>query len=756
MADQVSKKPGQAVAERPLEPSIPDSAEKTVIRDTGEREEATPERMQSPPPYLVILEGPRTGTCFPLKDGENIIGRAPGNEIRLDDQSVSRQHAEVSKSTSGWMVKDLGSKNGTMVNAKELTDSVVIGHKDIIKTGIYQLRLILQPTSREEELALPPEQSMLDRTVFVSAPPDSLTARMEKEDISAKREPGQDMEPLAEGAEGEIPQAPVPKRQIEKRTLMMVGALLLVVIIAGGYFANRIFFGTHKVAAKAAAKTLAAAKEAAGTQAAQPAVPEGTAPPAPPPVPPVAGQPPQPAQPAAPQPGQPPQVPPVPPAATSAQKVPIFLDIASSPMPAKVSFQGQDLGVTPLRVNVELEQGKTNQAEALFVMPEINQQYAQKVDFKADVGTSVVPVLFRGPIGMLKINQVPRDTEFYLEGKFSYDKFTEQTAKLKEIVLQKPIYIPFGHYIVELRRSRQLGETSPTVVSDIIFRREFDVAEDSPTFTIDVKDEDLKIFPVKVKSDPSNAEVFIDGKSVGRTPYEGTFPLGEHRLVLQKEGYFEHAEDLKVDINMPFVANVTLKTSVAGAHLNNARLSMNRQMYQEAINELAQALSSNPAPSETALSNLLLGQCYFKMNDVDRAMGYFEQARQSEDQKYPAMLGLVNCYAIKQQVDKALPLLVEVMLKNKDENVKREANDLFQKISPFRSVIYVYSDPMGAKVVVNDTPVAQQTPVILHELPLGNYRIRIEKAGYLPQDLNISLSINEFNPVIVKLKPIPQ
>jgi hypothetical protein len=50
-------------------------------------------------------------------------------------------------------------------------------------------------------------------------------------------------------------------------------------------------------------------------------------------------------------------------------------------------------------------------------------------------------------------------------------------------------------------------------------------------------------FPVKVKSDPSNAEVFIDGKSVGRTPYEGNFPLGEHRLVLQKEGYFEHAED---------------------------------------------------------------------------------------------------------------------------------------------------------------------------------------------------------------------
>ncbi len=56
-------------------------------------------------PYLIILEGPRAGTRFPLKDGANIIGRAPGNEIRLDDQSVSRQHSEISKTASGWMVK---------------------------------------------------------------------------------------------------------------------------------------------------------------------------------------------------------------------------------------------------------------------------------------------------------------------------------------------------------------------------------------------------------------------------------------------------------------------------------------------------------------------------------------------------------------------------------------------------------------------------------------------------------------------------
>jgi tetratricopeptide (TPR) repeat protein len=368
----------------------------------------------------------------------------------------------------------------------------------------------------------------------------------------------------------------------------------------------------------------------------------------------------------------------------------------------------------------------------------------------------VIPILFRGPIGMIKVEELPRDVEFYLEGKFSYDRFKEQSAKLNEIVLRKPIYIPYGDYDVELRRARQLGETALTFVKDIIFQRKFIIAEDSPTHVLAVTEEDLSVFPVKIRSEPSGADVFVDGKLVGKTPFEGPFPLGEHKLVLRKEGYFEHSETLKMDINTPYLANVTLKTSVAGAHINNARLAMNRAMYQEAINELAEALNSQPAPSEVALARHLLGTCYLKLNDVQRAMGYFEQAKEHEDWRHPAMLGMVHGHAMMNQMDRALPLLVEVLLKTEDEEVKKEANDLFQKISPFRSVIYVYSEPAGAQVVVNDNPVAQKTPVILHELPLGNYRIRVEKPGYLPTELNLSLSVNEFNPVIVKLRPIPE
>ncbi|MFH1830103.1 MAG: PEGA domain-containing protein [Pseudomonadota bacterium] len=750
MPDKETKGPRIPVAQKPDEPQIAEPGDRTVIKAEGEIEEATPRRAQYPLPYMIVVDGPRTGSRFPLKDGANIIGRAPGNEIRLEDQSVSRQHAEISKSPSGWFVKDLGSKNGTMVNGKPLTDSVGIGHKDIVKTGIYQLRLITQQTPLEEELTLPPELSMADRTVFVSAPPDGATAGIEKREITEPELVAPSEEPMLEGRDmlgkGPPPGPPRLKALRNTKQIIIIAGLIGIVLISALYFGPRLMKGKGVKMPKKPVAEMPAVPKAAPTKPVTP--PTSTPPEAPPP---TAGTPPTPgATPAKPTPTAPPVAEP------AVKKVPVFLDFASSPMPAEITFQGEKVGTAPLRINVQLEADKTYQADALFDMTEIGQQYTQQAEFKTEIDKSVIPVLFRAPIGMIKVNNLPRDVEFYLEGTFSYNKFKERTAKLNEIILQKPIYIPFGEYKLELRRAHKMGETSPTYVSDIIFRREFNIAEDSPTFSLDVSEEDLKMFPVKVRSEPRNAEVFIDGKVVGRTPFEGNFPLGEHRLVLRKEGYFEHAEDLKVDINTPFVADVKLETSIAGAHINNATLAMNRQLWQEAINELAQALSSNPAPSEIALANYLLGKAYFNMNDLQRAIGYFDQAKQSEEQRYSAMLGLVNCYAIQQQLNKALPLLVEVLLKAKDDEVKREANDLFQKISPFRSVVYVYSDPAGAKVVVNDKEVGQSTPVILHDLPLGSYRIHIEKTGYLPSDLNLSLSVNEFNPVIVKLKPIPE
>jgi pSer/pThr/pTyr-binding forkhead associated (FHA) protein len=743
MVDEKAKEgAAQAVADREAAGSIAetpvDAMDKTVVRSMDEGEETTPARPQYTPPYMIVIEGPRTGARFPLSEGQNVIGRAPSNAVRLEDQSVSRQHSEVSKGDSGWIVKDLGSKNGTIVNGNPIQGSVVIGHKDVVKTGIYQLRLITQPTSVEDEMALPPELAVSDKTVFVAAPPDGLTSKMDEgkgETFSEEPSlsyPSQDMG--SEDHDGSSPPTKAKKSK-KKRSLVMMAVLGIVVISTAAYFAQRTLFKSSK-------PVLEVAKTAK--------VPENLTPKTLPPVG-SAGAVPPPAGAAQPTPGGP-----KPAARPTVRAIPVFLDIASSPMSAKITFRGKNIGETPLRANIELAPDKTYTAEALFVMPEIGERYTQKLDFRVEKDSSVIPILFRGPVGMIKVIDIPRDVEFYLEGTFSHDRFNERSAKLKEVILGKPIYVPFGKYLVELRRSRRLGESSSSFVQDIIYRREFSVAEDSPTFVVDVQDESLDEFPVSIRSQPSKAEVFVDGKRVGVTPFKGSFPLGEHKFVLRKEGYFEYAEDLDIDINTPFIADVKMKTSVAGAHINNARIAMNREMYQDAINELAEAMNSSPAPSEIAQSRYMLGNCYLRMGDIQRAMGYFERAKENDAFRYKAMLGLASAYANMKNLGKALPLLVEVLLKSKDEATMGAANNLFQKISPFRSVIYVYSEPAGADVIVNDKPVAQKTPLILHELPLGSYRLKISKAGYQPTELRMSMSVNEFNPVIVKLKPIQE
>ena len=51
------------------------------------------------------------------------IGRAPSNDVVIDDPTVSAQHASLTKLTSGYRLKDLGSSNGTQINGLSITEA---------------------------------------------------------------------------------------------------------------------------------------------------------------------------------------------------------------------------------------------------------------------------------------------------------------------------------------------------------------------------------------------------------------------------------------------------------------------------------------------------------------------------------------------------------------------------------------------------------------------------------------------------------
>ena len=57
--------------------------------------------------------------------GRAVIGRDTDCEIQLSNLSVSRKHAEIAETASGWTLKDLSSINGTFLRGKKVHDTVL-------------------------------------------------------------------------------------------------------------------------------------------------------------------------------------------------------------------------------------------------------------------------------------------------------------------------------------------------------------------------------------------------------------------------------------------------------------------------------------------------------------------------------------------------------------------------------------------------------------------------------------------------------
>lgn len=83
---------------------------------------------------LVIIYGDDLGRRVPLGPEPTIIGRSSKCDVQLDQESVSRNHARISRQRTNYVIRDLGSTNGTYVN-DELVDEVVLRDGDQLKVG---------------------------------------------------------------------------------------------------------------------------------------------------------------------------------------------------------------------------------------------------------------------------------------------------------------------------------------------------------------------------------------------------------------------------------------------------------------------------------------------------------------------------------------------------------------------------------------------------------------------------------------------
>jgi signal transduction histidine kinase len=76
--------------------------------------------------FLVLLSEKFGDKVFPLAiDGPTTIGRGAGRHVQLPDPQVSSSHAEVVVRDGQWLIRDVGSKNGTLVNGASVTEHVL-------------------------------------------------------------------------------------------------------------------------------------------------------------------------------------------------------------------------------------------------------------------------------------------------------------------------------------------------------------------------------------------------------------------------------------------------------------------------------------------------------------------------------------------------------------------------------------------------------------------------------------------------------
>jgi pSer/pThr/pTyr-binding forkhead associated (FHA) protein len=93
---------------------------------------------------LVVRSGDLKGQRFPIKVPNVNIGRAEYNDIVLPDDSVSTQHAKLQRREGIWMVIDLDSTNGTLVDGEKVRGEVPVAPGAYIRFG--NISTLFEPT----------------------------------------------------------------------------------------------------------------------------------------------------------------------------------------------------------------------------------------------------------------------------------------------------------------------------------------------------------------------------------------------------------------------------------------------------------------------------------------------------------------------------------------------------------------------------------------------------------------------------------
>lgn len=151
------------------------------------------------PKLQVFLES-AAPVSHEIADGKTTVGRVADNDLQIDDVSVSSHHAEIVERDGAFVLKDLGSTNGTELNGAPVTESL-LSPGDEIRFG--NIRALFLEEELMDEVRTIPEQE---------APPQADSA-------GSARPPGF------------VNTSPFPKADAPNKAIPMAGYALAVLAL---------------------------------------------------------------------------------------------------------------------------------------------------------------------------------------------------------------------------------------------------------------------------------------------------------------------------------------------------------------------------------------------------------------------------------------------------------------------------------------------------------------------------------------------
>lgn len=121
------------------------SPEDTMVDDLSAEDQSAISQLPPESALLIVRQGPAAGARFLINSDVTTAGRHPRCDIFLDDITVSRNHARLTRRDGHIWVEDENSLNGTYVNKALIDGPVALRRGDEVQIGKFRMLFFTHP-----------------------------------------------------------------------------------------------------------------------------------------------------------------------------------------------------------------------------------------------------------------------------------------------------------------------------------------------------------------------------------------------------------------------------------------------------------------------------------------------------------------------------------------------------------------------------------------------------------------------------------